>query len=72
MLFRSAVFGGRGTDIETDIELEAERVGRWAKAHRRELIAVGAEETWRNANCIAVPSDDPGGYDFIAMKEVDE
>lgn len=67
-----AVFGGRGTDIETDIELEAERVGRWAKAHLRELIAVGAEETWRNANCIAVPSDDPGGYDFIAMKEVDE
>ncbi|MGN0658632.1 MAG: hypothetical protein ACI4LA_03400 [Emergencia sp.] len=63
-----AVSGESGRDTEA----EAERIGRWAKAHQQELIKVGAEETWHCANCIAVPSDDPGGYDFIAMKEVDE
>lgn len=49
---------------------EQEKIGRWAKAHAAELVAAGAHEQWNRASCIAVPSDDPMGYDFIAMKEV--
>ena len=49
---------------------EQERIGRWAKEHAAQLIAAGAQEQWNRASCIAVPSDDPMGYDFIAMKEV--
>ncbi len=49
---------------------EQERVGRWAGEHAAQLVAAGAQEQWDRASCIAVPSDDPMGYDFIAMKEV--
>lgn len=49
---------------------ERERIYRWAKEHASQLVAVGTQEQWNRASCIAVPSDDPMGYDFIAMKEV--
>ena len=52
------------------LKKEQERIGRWAKEHAAQLIAAGAQEQWNRASCIAVPSDDPMGYDFIAMKEV--
>ena len=53
------------------LKKEQERIGRWAKEHAAQLIAAGAQEQWSTEpSCIAVPSDDPMGYDFIAMKEV--
>ena len=52
------------------LKKEQERIGRWAKEHAAQLIAAGAQEQWNRASCIAVPSDAPMGYDFIAMKEV--
>lgn len=52
------------------LKKEQERIGRWAKEHAAQLIAAGAQEQWNRASCIAVPSDDLMGYDFIAMKEV--
>ena len=52
------------------LKKDQERIGRWAKEHAAQLIAAGAQEQWNRASCIAVPSDDPMGYDFIAMKEV--
>ncbi len=49
---------------------EQERIGRWVRDHAEQLVVAGAQEQWNRANCIAVPSNDPMGYDFIAMKEV--
>lgn len=54
----------------THLREEQERIGRWARDHAAQLVAAGAQEQWNRASCIAVPSDDPMGYDFIAMKEV--
>ena len=54
----------------THLKDEQEKIGRWAKENADKLVAVGAREQWNRASCIAVPSDDPMGYDFIAMKEV--
>ena len=60
------------TQIMSTLHLEEEqkRIGSWAKRHAAQLKAVKAQEQWYRANCIAVPSDDPLGYDFIAMKVV--
>lgn len=54
----------------THLKDEQEKIGRWAKENADKLVAVGTQEQWNRASCIAVPSDDPMGYDFIAMKEV--
>lgn len=54
----------------THLKDEQEKIGRWAKENADKLVAVGTREQWNRASCIAVPSDDPMGYDFIAMKEV--
>jgi hypothetical protein len=54
-----------------EIEEEQKRIGRWAAEHQSELIETGRQEKWHRANCAAVPSDDPCGYDFISLKEVD-
>lgn len=63
--------GSAGDGVNLDhLKEEQERIGRWAKAHAAQLVAAGAQEQWNRASCIAVPSDDPMGYDFIAMKEV--
>lgn len=55
-----------------DLAAERKRVSSWAASHTKELVEVGSQEQWHRANCIAVPSDDPLGYDYIAMKEVSE
>ena len=63
----------RKTKIYVDsvhLEEEQKRIGSWAKRHAAQLKAVKAQEQWYRANCIAVPSDDTLGYDFIAMKVV--
>ncbi|MEG0292059.1 MAG: hypothetical protein RR495_05350 [Anaerovoracaceae bacterium] len=52
------------------IKEEQERIEKWAKENEKELIEIGKKEQWHTANCIAVPSNDPLGYDFISMKEV--
>ncbi len=62
-------------DVEDEVDLtrlkdEQDRVGRWAREHAEKLAEVGKQEQWNRAICIAVPSDDAMGYDFIAMKEV--
>lgn len=49
---------------------ERKRIENWAKSHEKELVEAGKKEKWHRANCIAVPSDDPLGYEYIAMKEV--
>ena len=54
----------------TFVEKEQKRIERWAQQNARQLMAVGKQEQWNRANCIAVPSQDCMGYDFIAMKEV--
>ena len=58
--------------VDHDMEDEQKQAGRWISEHLQELVDVGKDEKWHRANCIAVPSDDPGGYDFISMKEVDD
>ena len=63
--------GGIYEDDISDIADEQQRLAKWAAANRAALIEAGRSETWRSANCVAVPSEDPGGYDFIAMKEVE-
>ena len=63
--------GGIYEDDISDIADEQQRLAKWAAANRAALTEAGKSETWRSANCVAVPSDDPGGYDFIAMKEVE-
>jgi hypothetical protein len=57
-------------DDISDIKAEQEALGKWAKEHRQELIEVGRSEKWMDAACVAVPSDDPMGYDYFALKEV--
>lgn len=60
------------TDDLSDISDEQNRIANWVKTHKQELIEAGKSEKWHHATCVAVPSDAEGGYDFIAMKEVDE
>lgn len=64
--------GGHHADDDSAADKEAERAAAWAKENRQKLIEVGKQEIWHSANCIAVPSDDPSGYEYIAMKEVDD
>lgn len=61
--------GGDEVDLGY-VKEEQERIGLWAREHAAQLTAIGEQEQWNRANCIAVPSDAPMGYDFIAMKEV--
>lgn len=63
--------GGIYEDDILDIAEEQRQIAKWAAKNKAALIEAGKHETWRSANCIAVPSDDPDGYDFIAMKEVE-
>lgn len=68
-------FIANGYDDSDDMSVireEQERIGAWVNEHKAEMAALAAQEKWHCANCIAVPSDDPCGYDFIAMKEVKE
>ena len=57
-------------NIDENTKKEQQQAAEWVNANRQELIKAGKEETWKNAACVAVPSDDPMGYDFIALKEV--
>ena len=66
------VRGYGDSDDMDDIREEQDRIGKWVIEHKAEMTALAAQEKWHCANCIAVPSDDPCGYDFIAMKEVKE
>lgn len=58
-------------DDISEIKAEQQELAAWARANKEQLIAAGSREKWSNACCIAVPSDDPGGYDFVAKKEVE-
>ncbi|MDO4745405.1 MAG: hypothetical protein Q4B18_02495 [Bacillota bacterium] len=58
-----------GEDM-AEIREEQDNLAKWVNEHKAELVAIGEKEKWHCANCIAVPSEDPCGYDFIAMKEV--
>jgi hypothetical protein len=64
--------GYNDSDDMSDIREEQEHIGKWVTEHKAEMAALAEQEKWHCANCIAVPSDDPCGYDFIAMKEVKE
>ncbi len=57
-------------DDMSDPAEEQERLGRWAASNRDMIMAAGKCEKWMRASCVAVPSDAPEGYDFIALKEV--
>lgn len=62
--------GGQFEDSIDDINAEQQEIAMWVNSNRQQLMKVGEEETWKNAACIAVPSEDPMGYDYIALKEV--
>ncbi len=49
---------------------EQNKAAKWVKNHRAEVMEIGKSEKWHDACCVAVPSDDPFGYDFIAVREV--
>lgn len=57
-------------DDMSDLAEEQERLSKWASANRDMIMAAGKCEKWTRASCVAVPSDAPEGYDFIALKEV--
>jgi len=50
---------------------EQRRVAAWVRENLSQVREAGRGETWKRANCIAVPSRSPGGYDFIEMREAD-
>ena len=60
---------GMGEDVYKRQD-EQNRVSDWVKKHKAELAAAGSSEKWHCACCVAVPSEDPMGYDYIAVKEV--
>lgn len=64
--------GNIESEETADVAEEQSRIGRWAKSHQQELMKAAEEEKWHCANCVAVPSADPGGYDYISVKEVSE
>ncbi len=57
-------------DDMSSLTEEQDEAAKWVTSHRAEIIEAGKAEKWHDACCMAVPSDDPLGYDFIAMKEV--
>lgn len=59
-------------DDISDIKDEQERVAKWITENTADVLAAGKEEIWHRANCISIPSDDPLGYDFTALKEVED
>lgn len=59
-------------DDIADISDEQERLAKWVGQHKEELVSIGKQEKWHCAACVAVPSNDPCGYDFIALKEVEK
>ena len=63
---------GRYTSDEDISELreEQERLACWAAGNKAGIEAAGKTEKWADACCLAVPSDNPGPYDFIGLKEV--
>lgn len=58
------------TKDRDQLKKEQKRIGQWAKKNASKLMDVGKLEQWNRASCIAVPSENSVGYDFIAMKEV--
>lgn len=67
------VIGGEiaGDDAE-DISREQAEAAAWVRNNLNKVIEAGKQEKWNYACCIAVPSDDPHGYEFIAVKEVEK
>lgn len=65
-------FNGReyADDID-DIAEKQERLAKWVNDHKSELIAVGKSEQWKDGCAVAVPSEAEGGYDYVAIKEVE-
>lgn len=65
--------GGYVYDDRTDdIAEEQAMIAEWVKENKERLAEAGKSEKWSTAACIAVPSDDPCGYDFIQLKEVEQ
>ncbi|MEE3362119.1 MAG: hypothetical protein VZQ84_01010 [Anaerovoracaceae bacterium] len=52
-----------------DLEEETERAVKWAMENAEMLRGMGSQEQLKRGGCIAVPSDDPLGYDFIERIE---
>ena len=48
---------------------EQRRIGAWARQNAGKLRDAGRSEVWGRADCVAVPSDTPGGYVFTDMRE---
>lgn len=61
---------GQFEDSLDELKAEQQAVARWVNANKSQLMKVGEAEKWKNAACIAVPSEDPMGYDYMALKEV--
>lgn len=57
-------------DEERSMAEEQDKVAEWVKTHKDEIVETGKSEKWHYACCVAVPSDDRFGYDFISFKEV--
>ncbi len=65
-------FDGRDyKDDISDIRDEQQALSQWVAANKEQLIAIGQSEQWKDGCAIAVPSDAEGGYDYIAIKEVE-
>lgn len=59
-------------DDTEDISREQAEAAAWVRNNLNRVIEAGRQEKWHRACCIAVPSDDPYGYEYIAVKEVEE
>jgi len=63
--------GSEYADDIDDIAEEQEHLAKWVNDHKSELIAVGKSEQWKDGCAVAVPSEAEGGYDYVAIKEVE-
>jgi len=61
----------KSIDVMTDeITVRQEEIARWVRVNQDVLQRIGKDEKWGNANCVAVPSASPDGYDYVELREV--
>lgn len=58
-------------DDVSDIAAEQDELAQWVRENRSLLMEVGKQEKWCDGCAAAVPSEAAGGYDYIAVKEVE-
>lgn len=58
-------------DDVSEIAAEQQELAQWVRENRSLLMEVGKQEKWCDVCAAAVPSDAAGGYDYIAVKEVE-